>query len=85
MVFCESQSRAQLLRGFTVTRNSFQKDGITLQQATLVRYVESIFPVVRSIMEARLPDPPAQPAVTKPIPVPDQSQNLNWGDDSLVS
>lgn len=42
-----------MLRAFTVTRQNLQKDGSTLLQATMIRYVESIFPVVRSIMEAR--------------------------------
>ena len=81
-----------MLRGFTVSRGSFQKDGVTLQQSTMIRYVESTFPVVRSIMEARLPDlPPEEPQVVPPRPPADVPKPppagtipLNWGDDSLV-
>jgi len=58
-----------------VTRASFQKDGVTLLQPTLFRYVESILPVVCSIIDARkvVPGPPAPPP-----------QVPNWS-DSLVS
>lgn len=36
-----------------MTKGHLQRDGCTLLQASMVRYVESIFPLVRSIMEAR--------------------------------
>ncbi len=46
-----------MLRGLTVTKANLQKDGFTLLQSTMIRYVESVFPVVRSIMESRVPSP----------------------------
>jgi len=74
-VFCDSQPRASMLRGFTVTRANFQKDGITLLQPTMVRYAESIFPVVCSVIDARkmVHEPPQPP-----------SKQPDWS-DTLVS
>jgi hypothetical protein len=46
-----------MLRAFTVTRANLQKDGSTLVQSSMIRYVESVFPVVRSIIESRIPSP----------------------------
>jgi hypothetical protein len=59
-----------MLRGFTVTRANLQKDGYTLVQNTMVRYVESVFPVVRSIMESRVPSP------RKPEKEPDWTEEV---------
>jgi hypothetical protein len=61
-----------MLRGFTVTRANLQKDGYTLVQNIMVRYVESIFPVVRSIMESRVPSP------KKPEKESDWSEEVIW-------
>jgi hypothetical protein len=55
-----------MLRGLTVSRANLQKDGFTLVQSTMIRYVESIFPVVRSIMESRVPSPKKSENETDP-------------------
>jgi hypothetical protein len=61
MAFCASQPRAQLLRSYSVTRANLQKDGSTLLQPSMIRYVEGIFNVVRSVMDARQAVAPPQP------------------------
>lgn len=40
-----------------VTRGNLQKDGSTLVHTTMIRYVESVMTVVRSIIESRAPSP----------------------------
>lgn len=65
-----------MLRGFTVTRASFQKDGVSLLQPTMVRYAESVFPVVCSVMDARKMMPPP----VNPPKQPDWSETLVSGD-----
>ncbi len=57
MAFCDAQPRVQMLRGPTVSKANLQKDGVTLLQSTMIRYVESVFTVVRSIMESRVQSP----------------------------
>ncbi len=75
LVFCETQSRAQLLRPYSVTRSNLQKDGATLLQPSMVRYVEGVFNVVRSIMDAR------QASGSE---VNNNQNNPNWADSSVV-
>jgi len=94
MAFCATQPRSQLLR--TVSRASLQMDGCTLVQSSMSKYVESIFPVVKSIMDARhIPatPPPVQPPFAPPVQPPNAPpvqppfappQNPSWG-DSLVT
>jgi hypothetical protein len=65
LAFCDTQPRVQMLRGFSVSRANLQKDGYTLVQSTMIRYVESIFSVVRSIMESRVPTPKKDETETK--------------------
>jgi hypothetical protein len=69
MAYCDTQPRAQILRSYTVTRTSLQKDGITLLQPAMIRYVEGVFNVVRSIMDARPVKTPVKPP--------------NWADETV--
>lgn len=73
--------QVKALSGYTVSRNNYQKDGVTLLHASLVRYVESVFPVVRSIMEARAPSPSRDP---DPEPEPAGQSTMRW-DETMVS
>ncbi len=59
-----------MLRSYAVTRANLQKDGSTLLQPSMIRYVEGVFNVVRSVMDAR------QPSTSAAQP--------NWA-DSVVS
>ena len=75
-----------MLRGFTVTRTNLLKDGITLVQASAYRYVESIFPVVKSIMDARkplYPDPPVE--VNPPVEANPPVEGIDWANQTPVS
>lgn len=81
LVFCDSQPRVQMLRCPTVSRSNLQKDGVTLLQASMLRYVESTFSVVRSVMEARQ----FVQSPVKSAEAVDQSSlsSVNW-DESMV-
>jgi hypothetical protein len=70
MAFCASQPRAQLLRSYSVTRANLQKDGSTLLQQSMIRYVEGVFNVVRSVMDARQ-------ALAVPHPDPNWADSIN--------
>jgi hypothetical protein len=74
MVYCATMPKAQLLRHFVVTKGSFQRDGTTLVQGTMIRYVESVCTVVRSIIESRIPSPNK-----------DEAERLKWESTKTVT